>query len=330
MTFTHPFLVVHADWSASASKRWMARATLQSGGGYLAYPAEPVGELGTWLARLRRKMRPEGVLLIGFDFPIGLPEIYAERCGIVDFLSILPRLGEGEWRDFYHVAAQPDEICLQRPFYPRRPGSARQSHLLNALGVQTMDELRRECERAHPGRRPAAPLFWTLGGQQVGKAAISGWTLVLAPAMRRVEDNQSVSIWPFSGRLGDLLQPGSTVLAETYPAEYYAHLGVSFSRSLGGKRSQAARKNNAKPLLDWAEAAQVALMPGLRADLECGFGPKAGGEDPFDAVIGLFGMLNLLLGLRPLDEPVGRGWCEIEGWILGQSCPPDELRQNPV
>ena len=72
-------------------------------------------------------------------------------------------------------------------------------------------------------------LFWTLGGQQVGKAAISGWTQVLAPALRRLGDNPSISIWPFSGCLADLLQPGSTVLAETYPAEYYAHLGVAFS-----------------------------------------------------------------------------------------------------
>jgi hypothetical protein len=305
----------------------MAMATLQPDGRYLAYPAEPVGEPGTLLARLRQQISLECVLLIGFDFPIGLPEIYAERCGIVDFLSILPRLGKGEWCDFYRVAARPDEIHLQRPFYPARPGNARQSHLLNALGVQGMDELRRKCEQAHPGRRQAAPLFWTLGGQQVGKAAISGWTQVLAPALRYEGNCLPVSVWPFSGRLSDLLLPGSTILAETYPAEYYAHLGVSFSRSLGGKRSEAARKSNAKPLLDWAEAAKVALTPQLRLDLERGFGPRPGGEDLFDALVGLFGMLNLLLGLRPMDEPVGRRLREVEGWILGQSCSPDELGQ---
>ena len=74
----------------------------------------------------------------------------------------------------------------------------------------------------------------------------------------------------------------------------------------------------------------MTLMPELRVDMEFGFGPKPGGEDPFDAVVGLFGMLNLLLGLRPLDEPVGRRLREVEGWILGQSCSPDELGQNPV
>ena len=305
----------------------MARAALQPDGRYLAYTAEPVGEPGSLLRRLRQGLSPDGILLIGFDFPIGLPENYAMRSGIGDFMSFLPRLGEGEWRDFYRVAAQPDEICLQRPFYPAKPGSARQSHLLNALGFQRIDELRRKCEQAHPGRRPAAPLFWTLGGQQVGKAAISGWTQVLAPALRCEENCLPVFIWPFSGRLPDLLQPGSTILAETYPAEYYAHLEVFFSRSVGGKRSEAARKSNAKPLLDWAEAAQVALTPELRLDLEAGFGPRPGGEDPFDAVIGLFGMLNLVLGLRLLDEPAGRRLRMVEGWILGQACPPDEPGQ---
>jgi hypothetical protein len=330
MSLTSPSMVVHADWSASAAKRWMASAALQSSGIYLAHSPEPVGEPVTLLARLRQRLSPEGILLVGFDFPIGLPVGYKERSAIADFLTELPCLGEGEWSDFYRVATRPDEIRLQRPFYPARPGSARQSHLLEALGVQTMDDLRRECERAHPGRRPAAPLFWTLGGQQVGKAAISGWTQVLAPALRNLEDYPSVSIWPFSGRLSDLLVPGSTVLAETYPAEYYTHLGVSFSRSTGGKRSQAARQNNAARLLDWAETAHVDLAPALSAALRSGFGPKPGGEDSFDAVVGLFGMLNLLLGLRPLEEPAGQTLRKVEGWILGQSCPPHGLERNPV
>jgi hypothetical protein len=320
-----PSMVVHADWSASAGKRWMAKARLQTDGRYVAYSAEPVGEPETLLRRSRKEMDPDEILLVGFDFPIGLPEFFVERSAMGEFLTFLPYLGEGEWQDFYNVAAQPDEIRLQRPFYPRRPGSARQSHLLNALGAQGMDDLRRRCERAHPSRRPAAPLFWTLGGQQVGKAAISGWTQVIVPALRHSMDNPAIAIWPFSGSLSDLLQPGSTVLAETYPAEFYGHLGVGFSRSAGGKRSQAARKRNSTPLRDWADSAQVELMPDLRKDIESGFGPKPGGEDSFDAVVGLFGMLNLLLGLRTLDEPVGRRLREIEGWILGQACPPDQV-----
>jgi len=314
-----PSLVVHADWSSSAAKRWMARAVLQPDGRYLAFTAEPVGQPETLLARLRRSCGPTGIVLVGFDFPIGLPERYARACEIYDFLAILPLLGAGEWQDFYRVAEKPGDISLRRPFYPARPGNARQSSLLSALGVDVMNELRRACELAHPGRRPAAPLFWTLGGQQVGKAAISGWQLVLAPALRQAGD-PTVAVWPFSGCLSDLLQPGATVLAETYPAEYYAHLGVRFSRNTGGKRSKPARLENAPALTKWAEWAHLMLTPELRADLETGFGPSLAGEDAFDAVVGLFGMLNLLLGLRPLEEPDGSCLRQIEGWILGQAC----------
>jgi hypothetical protein len=314
-----PSLVVHADWSASAAKRWMATAALQPGGRYLATMAEPVGEPERLLMRLRRSAGKAGILLAGFDFPIGLPERYARACGIDDFLAVLPLFGTGEWRDFYRVARQPNEISLQRPFYPMRPGEARQSSLSGALGVAGMNDLRRACELAHPGRRPAAPLFWTLGGQQVGKAAISGWQQVLAPGLRQGGDHAAV-IWPFSGRLVDLLQPGATVLAETYPAEYYAHLGVRFSPRTGGKRAQAARRANAAALMNWVEQAGLDLVPELGAALESGFGPRPEGEDAFDAVVGLFGMLNLLLGLRPLDEPVGARLRKIEGWILGQAC----------
>lgn len=325
MKIALPSQVVHADWSTNAAKRWMAKSVLRPDGRYQAFAPEPVGEPETMLARLRQVIGPQGILLVGFDFPIGLPESYARQTAMDDFLIVLPLLGEGEWRDFYRVASKPDEICLQRPFYPARPGSARQCHLLNALGVQTMDDLRRMCELAHPERRPAAPLFWTLGGQQVGKAAISGWRHVLAPALRRAQNSVSVAIWPFSGRLSALMLPGSTILAETYPAEYYAHLGVVFSRSAGGKRSQAARRSNAAPLLDWAERARVTLMPDLHAAIQSGFGSAPSGEDLFDAMVGLFGMLNLLLGLRGLDEPTGRSLRQIEGWILGQSCPSNEL-----
>ena len=324
MTLARPTLVLHADWSTHGKKRWMAGASLQADGTYLAHPAELVGDPVSLLRRLRSRIRLEDILLVGFDFPIGLPGIYQERGAVVDFLSVLPGLGEGLWADFYHVASRPEEIRLHRPFYPLRPGSARQSHLLNALGVRTMNDLRRECELGRRGRRPAAPLFWTLGGQQVGKAAIAGWSQVLAPALRGPEAVDQVSIWPFSGCLADLLQPGASVLAETYPAEYYSHLGLSFSRSLGGKRSQAARMDNAAVLLQWAKTARVKLKPELQTEVELGFGAWQGGEDPFDAVVGLFGMLNLLLGLRPLDEPVGQRLRSVEGWILGQACLPDE------
>jgi hypothetical protein len=318
-----PTLVVHADWSAQPRKRWMARAALQEDGRYHAHAPQPVGDPETLLERLRADAGQDGAILLGFDFPIGLPLRYAERAGIEDFLALLPQLGQGDWSDFYTVAARPEEIGLRRPFYPQRPGKrgeARQRHLLDGLGLASVDELRRCCEQAQPGRRAASPLFWTLGAQQVGKAAISGWREVLGPALR--SDVVDVAIWPFAGSLFELLRPGWVVIAETYPAEFYTHLGMAFAQG-ASKRRQVDRVARAPQLLDWAAAARVDLSPDLQAAVRDGFGPAPDGEDPFDATVGLLGMLNVVLGRRPPGEPEEERVRRIEGWILGQRYSPN-------
>ncbi|MBC8446776.1 MAG: hypothetical protein H8D78_03410 [Chloroflexi bacterium] len=316
-----PALVVHADWGSSPQKRWMARATLREDGRYYAHEPEPVGEPRTLVQRLHTDVGPGGSILLGFDFPIGLPARYAERADIEDFLALLPQLGQDDWSDFYTVAEHSAEISVRRPFYPQRPGNSRQRHLVDGLGRGSINDLRRRCERARCGRRAASPLFWTLGAQQVGKAAISGWREVLGPALRSgVID---VAIWPFSGPLFELFQPGRVVIAETYPAEFYDHLGVIFPRSKAGqksgKRVQLDRTTNAPTLLAWADVAQVELAPALRDDVGDGFGPSADGEDPFDAMVGLLGMLNVVLKRRSADTPDDDQVHRIEGWILGQA-----------
>ncbi len=317
-------LVAHADWSSSSRKRWMARACLQQDRRYYVCTPEPVGETATLLQRLSAEAGPGGCVLLGVDFPIGLPMRYAERVGVGDFLAWLPRLGRDDWARFYEVAERPSQISLGRPFYPRRAsckGQVRLCHLLNHLGLETAEDLRRICERAQPGRRAASPLFWTVGGQQVGKAAISGWKEILGPALR--SSDLDVVIWPFSGLFFDLFRPGRVVIAETYPAEFYTHLGMRFSaRRPGhrsGKRAQHDRAANAPALLAWARAAQVKLAPQLRAELRDGFGALASGEDRFDAVVGLWGMLNVVLKRRPPGEPQNVRLRKIEGWILGQA-----------
>jgi hypothetical protein len=120
------------------------------------------------------------------------------------------------------------------------------------------------------------------------------------------------------------------VIAETYPAEFYTHLGVTFARGLGqkagkpprltwGKRVQFDRVANASVLLAWARAAHVRLAPALRAEIRDGFGSSADGEDRFDTTVGLLGMLNIVLKRRPPGEPEDDGVRKIEGWILGQA-----------
>ena len=315
-------LVAHADWGTHPKKRWMAQAVLRPDSHYTACAPELVGEPGILVERLVAQAGPRGCVLLGFDFPIGLPARYAERTRIRDFLTMLPQLGHGDWSEFYAVADRPNHISLRRPFYPqssRQKGEARLNHLLDGLGLE-MSDLRRRCEQARPGRRAASPLFWTVGGQQVGKAAIGGWKDVLAPALCSELD---VAVWPFSGSLFKLFRPGRIVIAETYPAEFYTHLGVRFSASRrgekSGKRAQPDRAGNAPVLLAWARTAHVRLAPALRAELQDGFGPSADGEDRFDATVGLLGMLNVVLGHRPPGDPDDEAVHRIEGWILGQA-----------
>lgn len=83
---TLPALVAHADWSIHPRKRWMARATLRDGV-YTASAPEQVTNAGSLLMDLQTEFATRGPVLVGFDFPIGLPAAYAGRAGISDFLS---------------------------------------------------------------------------------------------------------------------------------------------------------------------------------------------------------------------------------------------------
>jgi hypothetical protein len=308
---SEPALVVHADWSVHPGKRWMARAVLQPGGRYLALPPSAVGLLKSFWSGLAAGAGP-GSIVAGFDFPIGLPAAYAERAGILDFLEALQRFGE----DFYNVARMPEQIALARPFYPQGPGGRSRRQLLDGLGLATWQHLHRRCDRATPSRPAACPMFWTLGGNQVGKAAIVGWRDLLAPARRNGVD---MAIWPFDGALAALIERHRFVVAETYPGEVYEHLHLRRTlRSHGGKRRQAARAACGVLLLAWAKNSELALALALSAEIAAGFGSDPGADDRFDAVVGLFGLLNVVRGARPSGEPDDPVVRRIEGWILGQ------------
>jgi hypothetical protein len=302
-----PSLIAHADWSIHPSKRWLARATLQTDARYIAFAPEPVGPLDTLCPRLGQEAGG-GHVLLGIDFPIGLPRAYAELAGIADFTAALKEFDER----FYTVARREGEIGLGRPFYPLRPGGCRRQHLLDRLGLAHWSDLLRACDRRTVKRAAACALFWTLGGQQVGKAAIVGWRDLLAPALRADVD---LALWPFQGSLDALLTRHRFVVAETYPAEFYRHLKLDLK---GGKREQQVRRSNAERLLAWAKGAGVDLEGCLIKQINDGFGADAGGDDRFDAAVGLFGMLNVVLGQRAPGEPDDPAVRRIEGWILGQ------------
>jgi hypothetical protein len=308
-----PTHIYHADWGTDPRKRWLAGAKLRSDGRYTAEPPRPVGDHGQLIPSIRTDITSRGCALVGFDFPIGVPEKYACAAGIKEFKLFLLQLGTGSWSEFFNCARVLGEISIHRPFYPFKPGGTRHAHLLNALGLQAIDDLRRECEKRQPFRRGACPLFWTLGANQVGKGAIVGWRDVLAPAL---SDDESVFLWPFDGVLDDLLQPGNIVVVETYPAECY---GWFFPWPLKSKGKEEVRRGVGAPLLSWASNNGVELEGALQKKIEGGF-PE--GDDAFDAVVGLFGMIEVVTGRRQSGEPNGDRIRKLEGWILGQSVAP--------
>ncbi len=299
--------LIHSDWSISPRKRWAAAAVIENMGWRVHAPSR-VGRTDLFLNYLLAGPYPT---LAGFDFPIGLPNSYGQKICLEDFCGALDAFGTGPWSDFYKVANTADEISIFRPFYPHRSYSiARQIHLIEAHGCGSIDELRRQCEQPTKSRRAACPLFWTLGGNQVGKAAISGWKEIIVPARRL-----GAKLWPFEGSLEALAQPGGLVLAETYPAEAYGHLGVKFAAD-ESKRRQDDRAKFAAGVFSWAHSNNVVLAPALASLLDEGFGHSVDGEDAFDAVMGLFGMIEVIDGRRA-EGPLHKDkW---EGWILGQS-----------
>ncbi|UWM82143.1 hypothetical protein [Rhizobium sp. SRDI969] len=165
-------VVAHCDWSMEQKKRWMAVATKRGGRWYVQ--PELVGDTSNLFDRLRCRAVEPGSLLIGFDFPIGLPEAYARAVGLGSFREALKLFGTGIWSDWYSVADHRDQISLHRPFYPTRPDGTARAHLFEALGISDASSLLRVCERANADRQAACMLFWTLGGNQVGKGAIWG------------------------------------------------------------------------------------------------------------------------------------------------------------
>src|SRR5258705_389802 len=256
--------LVHSDWSISSRKRWAATAVREKTGWRVEAPTR-VGDTELFLNYLREG---PGLTLSGFDFPIGLPESYGQKTRLADFCSALDALGSGCWSDFYNVANAADEISIFRPFYPRRSSAtARQVHLIEAHGCGSIDELRRRCEKATISRRAACSLFWTLGGNQVGKAAISGWTEIISPARRL-----GAKLWPFEGSLEVLAKTGGLGLAETYPAEAYGHVGVEFAAG-ESKRRQNDRAKVAVSITSWARGNNITPTSELAALIGDGFVP---------------------------------------------------------
>ena len=279
----------------------------------------PVGDVSTLFARLTAV---GGAVALGVDFPLGLPRAYAARhAAEADFPTFLRGLaGRAE---FFSVCDGLGEVTPGRPFYPRRGmlGMTRLSHAA-ALGLGDASGLSRWCDRATAERPAGAPLFWTLGANQSGKAALAAWRDMLVPALA---GPRPPALWPFDGAFRGLLRPDRVVVAETYPAEAMRQLGL---RMNGSKRRQADRGRLAEGLEAALREAGAVAEAGLADAVRDGFGADEAGEDRFDSLLGLLCVLAVLDGRRP-DTAPGDGWVQRwEGWVLGQTALPLACHQG--
>jgi hypothetical protein len=284
-----------------------------SAGWRLAAP-RPVGDPAAFLHALSREAAATPVAL-GVDLPIGVPRAYAAQRPEPGFLQFLETIRA--WPDFFQVCDTLTELRFDRPFYPARgvKGMTRVSHAL-ALGLGDAAGLSRACDRATAERPAGAPLFWTLGANQSGKAAIAAWRDMLLPALAL---GSHLRLWPYEGNFRALLAPGIVAMAETYPAEALRHLNIKLR---GSKRRQADRAAVMGPLLQAMERLRVVPSPDLVTKLRDGLGADAAGEDRFDCILGVLCVINVLEGHRPdstPDDPWLRTW---EGWVLGQTALP--------
>jgi hypothetical protein len=136
---------------------------------------------------------------------------------------------------------------------------------------------------------------------------------VLIPAL---QSKTPPLLWPFDGAFRALLRPANLVIAETYPAEALRQLNL---RLRGSKRRQSDRRHLADALLSTLADLQARPSSTLSAAIHAGFGPAADGEDPFDSLLGVLCVLNVLAGRRTDTAPEQAAIRLWEGWVLGQA-----------
>ncbi|MFN7931749.1 MAG: hypothetical protein U0R19_00405 [Bryobacteraceae bacterium] len=223
----------------------------------------------------------DGPAVVGFDFPIGMPAAYCRAAGFSHFFECL----NIDW-------TPSNRPSLAQPFFPHPP-NRKMPELEAALGMKR-DAWLRECDR----RAKAGPLFWLVGAKQVGRAAISGWKEVL-----RVRP-EGWKIWPFEA---------VDAQRDKWVAEIYPALGYP---SNFGKRDPARRRAYASELILRAERLRLRLTEDLKTSVREGFGPRPEGEDPFDAFVGLLGMVESSQQVPFPDAPVDAEVRQLEGWIM--------------
>jgi hypothetical protein len=307
-----PHVIVHADWGTKPKKRWAVRATLDAGSYDLSAPFL-IPSASDLLSDAVAAAKDGRTTLLGFDFAMGIPIAYAKRSGAKSFLDLIARADA----DFFAPVASLELVTQERPFLATMAKGNTENALRMRLGLDASTQLRR-CETS-PGtyRGDACCIFIPKPAKQVAGATRTGWSEVLQSALRSPARAEGViRVWPFDGALADLVQPGNVCVAETYPGELYAHLAMVGN----SKTVQTWRQAHAAHLLAAARETATKLHPLLAAQIASGFGDRSEGEDPFDATVGVLGMIRIVLGLGCCDAPTDDDVSRYEGWIVGRPC----------
>ena len=85
--------LAHADWSTSPRKRWVSVARRTDGRWQVDAPVR-VGDIEEFLSELVLPSPAASRRLVGFDFPIGVPEAYGRLTDQKNFLDLLKCLGD--------------------------------------------------------------------------------------------------------------------------------------------------------------------------------------------------------------------------------------------
>jgi hypothetical protein len=296
--------LVHSDWSVSPQKRWTATA-VHSSQGWLVVCLEQTPPSDNFVDYL---FNCSGHTLAGFDFPIGLPSFYTMKTGL-SLRDLILNPSSDRAKRFLTPVETLFDISPDQPFYRKHPKGGRHGDLLRGIECGSICDLLRECDKRTSNRLRAESIFWTVGAKQVGKAALAGWREMLVSALAR-----GAGLWPFDGPLSSLARNKLTI-AEPYPAEAYQHIGMAKTIK---KRSQAGRKAAGATMIEWAAKRDVSFAEYIKMKILSGFGEGEDGEDPFDAVAGLCGMIEVADGRRAEGPCTDKSMKPGEGWILGQ------------
>jgi len=304
-----PDIVAAVDWSTDAPGRQLVVARRNASAYCIERSPCAVPDPRCVFKQIREvAAESQGTAFVGFDFPIGLPRAWAKTAGVQTFRGGLDKFGGAGWEKFFEVTNTPS---LKQPFGPASFTADRLSRIMlaQALGFRHELDLFRRCDHKTDRRQRAEAMFYTTFARQVGRSVCQAWPELIQPL------RDQIRMWPFDGSLGDLLETRGEVIAEIYPAEAVAQLGLQIGP--GTKRSKTRktdRQQVAAPLRAHLEAYGVLLSDEIAAALAEGFEC----DDAFDAFVGLIAMIRVLRGHEPPDPPHDDAVLAVEGWMLGR------------